>query len=30
MIEYKFKNANEAFDFYYGTIPNTGVDFSGY
>ena len=29
MIEYKFKNANEAFDFYYGTIPNTGVDFSG-
>ena len=29
MIEYKFKNADEAFDFYYGTIPNTGVDFSG-
>ena len=29
MIEYKFKNANEAFDFYYGTIPNTGIDFSG-
>ena len=29
MIEYKFNNANEAFDFYYGTIPNTGVDFSG-
>ena len=29
MIEYKFNNANEAFDFYYGTIPSAGVDFSG-
>ena len=29
MIEYKFNNASEAFDFYYGTIPNNGVDFSG-
>ena len=28
MIEYKFKNASEAFDFYYGTIPNEGIDFS--
>ena len=27
MIEYKFKNASEAFDFYYGTIPGKGVRF---
>ena len=28
MIENKFKNASEAFDFYYGTIPHEGIDFS--
>ena len=27
MIEYKFKNANEAFNFYYGTIPYEGTKF---
>ena len=27
MIEYKFKNASEAFDFYYGTIPSKGIRF---
>ena len=27
MIENKFKNANEAFDFYYGTIPYQGERF---
>ena len=29
MREYKFKNASEAFDFYYGTIPYEGRNFSG-
>ena len=29
MIQLKFKNASEAFDFYYGTIPYEGVDFAG-
>ena len=29
MREYKFKNASEAFDFYYGTIPYEGINFSG-
>ena len=29
MIEYKFKNASEAFDFYYGVIPYEGIDFAG-
>ena len=28
MIEYKFKNASEAFDFYYGVIPNEGKRFN--
>ena len=28
MIEYKFKNASEAFDFYYGTIPYEGKRFN--
>ena len=28
MIEYKFKNANEAFDFYYKVIPNEGKRFN--
>jgi thymidylate synthase len=27
MIEYKFKNANEAFNFYYGVIPYEGKKF---
>lgn len=27
MIQYKFKNANEAFDFYYGVIPYDGTKF---
>ena len=27
MIQYKFKNANEAFNFYYGTIPYQGTKF---
>jgi thymidylate synthase len=27
MIDYKFKNANEVFDFYYGTIPYEGQRF---
>jgi len=27
MIEYKFKNASEAFDFYYGIIPHEGKKF---
>ena len=27
MREYKFKNADEAFDFYYGTIPYEGIKF---
>ena len=27
MIEYKFKNANEAFNFYYGVIPHEGNKF---
>ena len=27
MIQYKFKNANEAFNFYYGTIPYEGTKF---
>ena len=27
MREYKFKNASEAFDFYYGTIPGKGIRF---
>ena len=27
MIEYKFKNADEAFNFYYGTIPYEGARF---
>ena len=27
MIEYKFKNADEAFNFYYRTIPYEGVRF---
>ena len=27
MIEYKFKNANEAFNFYYGVIPYEGTKF---
>ena len=27
MIQYKFKNANEAFNFYYGTIPYEGEKF---
>ena len=27
MIENKFKNASEAFDFYYGTIPYEGKNF---
>ena len=27
MREYKFKNASEAFDFYYGTIPGEGIRF---
>ena len=27
MIEYKFKNADEAFNFYYGVIPNEGTKF---
>jgi hypothetical protein len=27
MIEYKFKNANEAFNFYYGVIPHEGTKF---
>ena len=27
MIEYKFKNADEAFNFYYGVIPNEGERF---
>jgi len=27
MIEYKFKNANEAFNFYYGVIPYDGERF---
>jgi len=27
MIEYKFKNANEAFNFYYGVIPSEGTKF---
>ena len=29
MIQYKFKNASEAFDFYYGTIPYEGINFAG-
>ena len=29
MIQLTFKNASEAFDFYYGTIPYEGVDFAG-
>ena len=29
MRELTFKNASEAFDFYYGTIPYQGVDFAG-
>ena len=27
MIQYKFKTADEAFNFYYGTIPNEGIKF---
>ena len=27
MREFKFKNASEAFDFYYGTIPYEGQRF---
>jgi len=27
MIEYKFKNADEAFNFYYGVIPSEGTKF---
>ena len=27
MIEYKFKNADEAFNFYYGAIPYEGTKF---
>jgi hypothetical protein len=27
MIEYKFKNADEAFNFYYGVIPYEGERF---
>ena len=27
MIQYKFKTADEAFSFYYGTIPNEGIKF---
>ena len=29
MIQLTFKNASEAFDFYYGTIPYEGVNFAG-
>ena len=29
MRQLTFKNASEAFDFYYGTIPYEGVDFAG-
>ena len=29
MRELTFKNASEAFDFYYGTIPCQGIDFAG-
>ena len=29
MRQLTFKNASEAFDFYYGTIPYQGVDFAG-
>jgi thymidylate synthase len=29
MIQLKFKNASEAFDFYYGTIPYEGINFAG-
>ena len=29
MIQYKFNNASEAFDFYYGVIPKEGIDFDG-
>lgn len=29
MRELTFKNASEAFDFYYGTIPHQGIDFAG-
>ena len=27
MIQYKFKNADEAFNFYYGVIPYEGIKF---
>jgi thymidylate synthase len=29
MRQLTFKNASEAFDFYYGTIPYEGIDFAG-
>ena len=29
MIQLTFKNASEAFDFYYGTIPYEGINFAG-
>ena len=29
MRQLTFKNASEAFDFYYGVIPYEGVDFAG-
>ena len=29
MRQLTFKNASEAFDFYYGTIPYQGIDFAG-
>jgi len=29
MRQLTFKNASEAFDFYYGTIPYEGEDFAG-